>query len=159
MPAIRCYDQFTSSGRWSRIPYFSPDSPENGNENYPTIRANGFLQIQASVDQALAKYYSASGMFPQTTPRIESYPYPAYEADGFLNIIAGLVPFFLVISFLYSVMSITRRLVNEKETRMKEAMRMMGLPNWINWTSHFLKDFSFLLISVALMYGNFDTIF
>lgn len=136
---------------WNDIPYFSPNSFGNGQSIWDSALPNGFLQIQAAVDQSITKYYSPNRSYPQITPRVTSYPFPAFEDDAFFGIISGLFPFILVLSFLYTVMSITRQLIHEKETRMKEAMRMMGLPNWVNWTAWFLKDFSFLLISVIIM--------
>ena len=38
----------------------------------------------------------------------------------------------LVLSYLYTAVSIVRAIVAEKEARMKEAMRMMGLTNWVS---------------------------
>ena len=49
------------------------------------------------------------------------------------------------------VISIVRALVIEKETRIKEAMRMMGLPSWINWLAWFVKCFTFMAISMLII--------
>lgn len=45
----------------------------------------------------------------------------------------------------------TRALVAEKETRLREAMRMMGLPTWVNWLAWFMKDFTMLMITVIFI--------
>lgn len=47
----------------------------------------------------------------------------------------------------YTAMSITRSLINEKETRMREAMRMMGLSSWVNWLAWFIKV-NFIQVSI-----------
>lgn len=65
--------------------------------------------------------------------------------------IQGFFPFILVLSFLYPVMSMSRALVAEKESRLREAMRMMGLPSWVNWLAWFIKDFTMLTITVILI--------
>ena len=39
----------------------------------------------------------------------------------------------------------------EKQCRLKESMKMMGLSNWIHWLAWFTKCFLFLLISVSLV--------
>ena len=39
----------------------------------------------------------------------------------------------------------------EKQYRLKESMKMMGLANWIHWLAWFLKNFFFLLISSVLL--------
>ena len=39
----------------------------------------------------------------------------------------------------------------EKQNRLKESMKMMGLANWIHWCAWFIKNLLFLLISVVVM--------
>lgn len=39
----------------------------------------------------------------------------------------------------------------EKESRIRESMLMMGLKQWVLWSSWFLKQFLFVLISVIVM--------
>ena len=74
---------------------------------------------------------------------------PRYTDDGFIGAIQGFFPFIMVISFLYSVSAIVRALVHEKELRIKEAMKMIGLAGWVNWTAWFVKNFLFLMISIS----------
>ena len=51
----------------------------------------------------------------------------------------------------YTAISLVRNIVHEKEKRLKEAMRMMGLDNWVHWTAWFLKSIVFLLCSIVIM--------
>ena len=44
-----------------------------------------------------------------------------------------------------------QELVLEKETRLRESMKMMGLSGWILWLTWYLKQFLFLMIAVILM--------
>ena len=39
----------------------------------------------------------------------------------------------------------------EKQNRLKESMKMMGLANWIHWCAWFTKNLLFLLISVVVV--------
>lgn len=39
----------------------------------------------------------------------------------------------------------------EKETRLRESMKMMGLSQWILWLTWYLKQFLFLMITVIFM--------
>ncbi|CAG7822619.1 unnamed protein product, partial [Allacma fusca] len=48
-------------------------------------------------------------------------------------------------------MSITKMIVHEKECRLKEYMKIMGLPNWLHWTAWFLKALTFLTITMVLI--------
>jgi ABC-type multidrug transport system fused ATPase/permease subunit len=44
-----------------------------------------------------------------------------------------------------------QELVYEKQLRLKETMKMMGLANWIHWMAWFIKELSFMLIPVIVM--------
>ena len=46
---------------------------------------------------------------------------------------------FIVLTYLYTALSITRSLVEEKEARLKVAMQMMGLESWVHWLAWFIK--------------------
>ena len=39
----------------------------------------------------------------------------------------------------------------EKQNRLKESMKMMGLANWIHWSAWFTKNLLFLLITGIVM--------
>ena len=82
--------------------------------------------------------------------QMKSFPYPKYVHDFFIE--RNLAPnYFLLLCFWYSVGSICKAIVQEKESRMKETMKMMGLPNWVLWASWFTKCFLFLLISALII--------
>lgn len=51
----------------------------------------------------------------------------------------------------HTVSVFLQELVMEKQYRLKESMKMMGLANWIHWLAWFLKNFFFLLISSVLL--------
>ena len=48
-------------------------------------------------------------------------------------------------------MCLIKELVLEKETRLRESMKMMGLSGWILWLTWYLKQFLFLMITVIFM--------
>ncbi|XP_072168711.1 phospholipid-transporting ATPase ABCA3-like [Diadema setosum] len=62
-----------------------------------------------------------------------------------------MMPLLLFLSFIYSAGSITREITLEKECRLKESMRMMGLANWMHWLAWFTKYFIYLLIPMILI--------
>lgn len=51
--------------------------------------------------------------------------------------LSGVFSFFLIIMFVPPVYRTSYRIVNEKETKVKEAMRMMGLRDGAYWSSWF----------------------
>lgn len=58
------------------------------------------------------------------------------SSDSFESILQQLLPFFVLLMFIPPVYNMTFLVVREKESRAKEAMRMMGmsdLPYWLSW--------------------------
>lgn len=61
------------------------------------------------------------------------------------------MPLFMTLAWMYSVAIIIKGVVYEKEARLKETMRIMGLNNGILWLSWFISSLIPLLISAALL--------
>lgn len=57
----------------------------------------------------------------------------------------------MTLAWIYSVAMIIKGVVHEKETRLKETMKTMGLSNGILWLSWFLSSFIPFLLSSALL--------
>lgn len=61
------------------------------------------------------------------------------------------MPLFMTLAWMYSVAIILKSVVYEKEARLKETMRIMGLNNGILWCSWFISSLVPLLISAGLL--------
>ncbi|KAK0152457.1 ATP-binding cassette sub-family A member 1 [Merluccius polli] len=61
------------------------------------------------------------------------------------------MPLFMTLAWMYSVAVIIKGVVYEKEARLKETMRIMGLDNGILWLSWFISSLGPLLVSAALL--------
>ena len=59
------------------------------------------------------------------SPRVKEFPWPSYTKDIFANLISGVLPLLLVLTYLYTVVNIIRTLIHEREIRIREAMKMM----------------------------------
>lgn len=57
----------------------------------------------------------------------------------------------MILAWIYSVAMIIKGVVHEKETRLKETMKTMGLSSGILWLSWFLSSFIPFLLSSALL--------
>nr|KAF6439589.1 hypothetical protein HJG63_000034 [Rousettus aegyptiacus] len=128
-----------------------PTSPDGGEPGY--IR-EGFLAVQHAVDRAIMQYHanaSTHQLFEKLTVMAKRFPYPPFISDPFLIAIQYQLPLLLMLSFTYTSLTIIRAVVQEKERKLKEYMRMMGLSNWLHWTAWFLLFFLFLLIAVFFM--------
>ena len=82
---------------------------------------------------------------------LKRFPFPPYNDDKFVAVVAALFPFIIVISFVFTVILTAKAIVYEKETGLKEAMKLMGMKSWIYWLSWYLKTFILLLPSLIFM--------
>lgn len=84
--------------------------------------------------------------------KMQRYPYPSYVNDPLLD--SGLedaIGLFVILSFMYPIISTVRFIAIEKEKQLKEVMKIMGMPVWLHWTSWFVRTMIFMVISITLM--------
>ena len=62
-----------------------------------------------------------------------------------------IMPLCVVVSFIYTVAILTQSIVYEKEHRLKEVMKMMGLSNAVHWTAWFITSVTIMMAIVILM--------
>ncbi|XP_013865526.1 ATP-binding cassette sub-family A member 3 [Austrofundulus limnaeus] len=120
----------------------------------PGYYREGFLAVQYAVDRAIMLAYNrtaANHLLSQTKVVLSRFPYPPFIYDVFILAIQNQLPLLLVLSFTYTSLNIARAVVQEKERKLKEYMRMMGLSNWLHWSAWFLMFFLFLSISVVFV--------
>jgi hypothetical protein len=65
--------------------------------------------------------------------------------------IAQLFPLFMILSFVYTCAMIVKSIVFEKERRLKETMRTMGLGNAVHWVAWMIDSLSFMFIACILL--------
>ncbi len=81
----------------------------------------------------------------------QQMPYPAYLENNLAAILDFMLPLFTVLSFCFIVPPLMKRIVHEKQSGVKELMKLMGLPNWMHWVSWFLNAYVTSAISVLIM--------
>ncbi|XP_061217997.1 phospholipid-transporting ATPase ABCA7 [Neopsephotus bourkii] len=109
----------------------------------------GFVYVQDLVEQAVVRVQT--GAAPRMGVYVQQMPYPCYVDDVFLRVLNRSLPLFMTLAWIYSVAMIIKGVVHEKETRLKETMKTMGLSNGILWLSWFLSSFIPFLLSSALL--------
>lgn len=65
--------------------------------------------------------------------------------------ISRSLPLFMTLAWIFSVAMIVKGIVYEKEQRLKEVMKVMGLGNDVHWVSWLLTSFITMLVSVLLL--------
>ncbi|KAG7218150.1 hypothetical protein INR49_009051 [Caranx melampygus] len=109
----------------------------------------GFSYLQDVIEQGIIR--AVTGTKERTGVYIQQMPYPCYVDDIFLRVMSRSMPLFMTLAWMYSVAIILKSVVYEKEARLKETMRIMGLDNGILWFSWFVSSLIPLLISAALL--------
>ena len=74
-----------------------------------------------------------------------------FPLNSFMFVIQYIMPLCVVISFIYSVAILVQSIVYEKEQRLKEVMKMMGLSNAVHWTAWFITSIVSMLMIVILL--------
>ena len=82
---------------------------------------------------------------------------PTYTEDDFDKILIRVLSFFIIIMFVPPVYRTTYRIVQEKDSKVKESMRMMGLQDFAYWSSWYtyytLINTAISVISWAILYN------
>uniref|UniRef100_A0A672JQR7 P-type phospholipid transporter n=1 Tax=Salarias fasciatus TaxID=181472 RepID=A0A672JQR7_SALFA len=109
----------------------------------------GFVYVQDLVEKAVTRMLT--GVQQTTGIYIQQIPYPCYVDDVFLRVLNRSLPLFMTLAWIYSVAMIIKGVVYEKEARLKETMRIMGLGTGTLWFSWFISSIVPFLISAALL--------
>mmetsp|Transcript_38849 Transcript_38849/g.85269 ORF Transcript_38849/g.85269 Transcript_38849/m.85269 type:complete len:2010 (+) Transcript_38849:258-6287(+) len=111
---------------------------------------NGALTVQRMVDDYIIDATGAAqnGAFvAENGVSFGYFPEPSYVEEGFYGFVAAFVPLLVVLGLLYPIASCIRSVVQEKEYRQKELMKMMSVSEAAIGWSWFVSLYGFLLLS------------
>ncbi|XP_069048180.1 phospholipid-transporting ATPase ABCA1-like [Lepisosteus oculatus] len=117
----------------------------------------GFAYLQDMMDHGIIRAHTSKsqplGVF------VQQMPYPCYVNDVFLRTLARSLPLYMTLAWIFSVAMIVKSIVQEKEARLKEMVRMMGLNYGTYWLSWFISSviplsISALLLTLILKFGK-----
>uniref|UniRef100_A0A8C2W9Q7 ATP binding cassette subfamily A member 2 n=1 Tax=Cyclopterus lumpus TaxID=8103 RepID=A0A8C2W9Q7_CYCLU len=143
---IRQNSSFTEKTNEIRRAYWRP-GPNTGGKFYFLY---GFVWIQDMIERAIINTFVGHDVV-EPGNYVQMFPYPCYTRDDFLFVIEHMMPLCMVISWVYSVAMMIQHIVAEKEHRLKEVMKMMGLNNAVHWVAWFITGFVQLSISVTAL--------
>ncbi|KAI5742595.1 hypothetical protein M8J77_009052 [Diaphorina citri] len=117
----------------------------------------GFAYLQDMIEQSIIQEHTGR----ESTPGIvlQQFPYPCYIEDQFIKAVSKTFPLFMVLSWVFACAMICKSIVYEKQERLKEMMRVMGLSNGVHWTAWFIDSIAVMIItavllSLLLVYGH-----
>nr|XP_026488445.1 ATP-binding cassette sub-family A member 3-like [Vanessa tameamea] len=135
------------------FPLFPQPGPREPDDMYggkmPGYSPEMFLAVQHAVSQEIIK--QKTGKPINTKIYLQRLPQLSYRRDDLLVAMERFISMIIMMCFAYTFVNTVRVVTAEKEMQLKETMTIMGLPSWLHWLAWFIKQFSFLLISVTLM--------
>jgi len=101
-----------------------------------TMYNSGFLALQNYIDHWAIGYLR--GDSTEENIRLIPFPTPEHIVDAFATIAGALIPILFAFAFMWVVMNMIKDFVFEKEFRIKEGMKIIGLFGSSHFTSWFL---------------------
>uniref|UniRef100_A0AAY4CQY1 P-type phospholipid transporter n=1 Tax=Denticeps clupeoides TaxID=299321 RepID=A0AAY4CQY1_9TELE len=109
----------------------------------------GFAYLQDMVEHGILKLHTGQdwtmGVYMQ------QMPYPCYVDDLFMITLNRCFPIFMVLAWVYSVSMTVKSIVMEKELRLKETLKAMGVTNGVLWCTWFIDSFLMMAASTCLL--------
>ncbi|XP_059199203.1 glucosylceramide transporter ABCA12 [Centropristis striata] len=124
-----------------------------------TMRYNrGFIYLQDQIERAIIETQTGHRV-TDTAVQLQPFPYPCHPRDEYLEAISFVFPLMLMIAWVLFVADFVKKLVHERELRLHEYMKMMG----VNPVSHFFAWFlecaaylvtTIFILTLVLKYGR-----
>ncbi|KAJ6638915.1 Phospholipid-transporting ATPase ABCA3, partial [Pseudolycoriella hygida] len=112
-----------------------------------------FLHVQNAIARSFIQLKNKSDI---VLPEIQMNQYPYIFSDdsvGIFKVVGIIYGLVVLICLSFSAMNTVRYISIEKEKQLKEVMKIMGLPNWLHWTSWFTRTMIFMLITITIIAG------
>ncbi|KAI4890960.1 hypothetical protein NFI96_031544, partial [Prochilodus magdalenae] len=127
-----------------------PSARDNPYNDLRYVRG-GFIYLQDMVDRAIIRTHT--GVHQTLGVYTQQMPYPCYTDDAFMSSITTILPMFLVLAYMYTVCQTIKGLVLEKELRLKEVLRVVGVQNGPLWFLRSLSRSLPLYMTLAWIYS------
>ena len=117
------------------------------------ITSSCVLNVQDIMENAIMKYQVNKTSLTPTIPgaHLQAFPYPCHVVDQFNDAMVMNIGLIWMVAFVNTPANLVRFLVEEKELRLKETMKVMGLSNAVFWVAAFLDTVACNLAGISLM--------
>lgn len=118
---------------------------DNALYNY-TNTMNGYHHDQSITNTIILPY----SIVPPNNITITPFPIPSYKWNKFYETMGPFLGLLLVMCYMIPVSLFVKQLVDDKESRMKEVMRVMGMIDWTYTVSYHLVTSIIFIMSAIL---------
>ncbi|CAF3444208.1 unnamed protein product [Rotaria sp. Silwood1] len=108
-----------------------------------------FIYLQNALDRAIIN--AQTGLNLSYGIQTQQMPYPCWINDRFVNSIRQMLPLFMVLSWIFTISMNVKDIVYEKEKRLKEIMRIMGLNDSVHWFTWFILCAVVMIITATIL--------
>lgn len=108
-------------------------------------------------------FISSLSIFPPFPLFVFSLSFPPFlfpfrfsyhlSSSSFMLTLNRCFPIFMVLAWVYSVSMTVKSIVLEKELRLKETLKTMGVTNGVLWVTWFIDSFLMMAASTSLLTG------
>ncbi|XP_069073042.1 ATP-binding cassette sub-family A member 13 [Pleurodeles waltl] len=105
-----------------------------------------FAPLQDMVERAITSVQTGKELL-EPEVQVQAMPYPCHTSDLFLTNIGFFFPLIMMLTWMISVASMVRKSVHEKEIRLEEYMKMMGVHPSVHFLAWVLENIIMLAIS------------
>ncbi|XP_040004739.1 ATP-binding cassette sub-family A member 12 [Xiphias gladius] len=131
-----------------RNPYFVKDTHILARQ---TMRYNrGFVYLQENIDRAIIETQTGQRV-SEPAVQLQPFPYPCHHRDEYLEAISFVFPLMLMIAWVLFVADFVKKLVHERELRLHEYMKMMGVNPLSHFFAWFLECAAYLVVTIFIL--------
>lgn len=145
---IRMALDFVDSTFRTEDRYFSYQ-PRVGVPQSTKYHSFSFIYLQNAIERAFISIQT--GVNVSYGIQTQQMPYPCWINDKFVNSIRQMLPLFMVLSWIFTVSMNVKDIVYEKEKRLKEIMRIMGLNDSVHWFTWFVLCTTVMLMTALIL--------
>ncbi|XP_051259487.1 uncharacterized protein abca12 isoform X9 [Dicentrarchus labrax] len=131
-----------------RDPYFVSDPHISARQ---TMRYNrGFVYLQENIDRAIIETQTGQRV-TEPAVQLQPFPYPCHLRDEYLEAISFVFPLMLMMAWVLFVADFVKKLVHERELRLHEYMKMMGVNPLSHFFAWFLECAAYLVLTIFIL--------
>ncbi|XP_076849875.1 uncharacterized protein abca12 [Brachyhypopomus gauderio] len=127
---------------WVKAAYMSPLKTQRYNR--------GFAYLQESIERAIISMQTGRQV-QEPAVQVQAFPYPCFYKDEYLNSIAFAFPLVLMMAWMLFVANFVKNLVHERELRLHQYMKMMGVTPFSHFLAWFIESSVFILLTVIIL--------